>query len=336
MQMVYFLKDADHFVTRQNISQLVQFGVLKGSSTATAAFSDKARRSSSGASSSGASSAGVSAGGIATSLQPLLRLMGSVYLPQVAHSGSWPDAVRKDFLSYTHRFMSSLTEVVHEAQGRTVLYMPSEELNCGSTANEAARDKHLVQRLETTLMYWTRQVANVLNKQDCCDLGQRAGPLVEIEFWRSRSQDLNGISAHLEGKQVTAVATRFGAAVENAAAATCRCLALALQLGKQGQQRFPPLCATSCPPAVCLASGVGHCQGADSVRVQLSATLPAAQGAHPAGGSGCRGQHALPGMPRGSLPATQQGHAPANTCTAAAGPQLHPHGLVPEQVLQHT
>lgn len=315
--MVYFLKDTDHFVTRQNISQLVQFGVLKGSSAAAASFRDKARRSSSGANSSGASSAGVSAGSIASSMQPLLRLMGSVYLPQVAHSGSWPDAVRKDFLSYTHRFMSSLTEAVHEAQGRTVLYMPSEELNCGSTANEAARDKHLVQRLETTLMYWTRQVANVLNKQDCCDLGQRAGPLVEIEFWCSRSQDLNGISAQLEDKQVTAVATCFGAAVENAPAAARRCLALALQLGKQGQQRFElrvvlpagqraegssvflisSVHKTSGAPAVCLASGVGHCQGADSVGVQLSATLPAAQGAHPAGGSGSRGQHALPGMP---------------------------------------
>ena len=127
--------------------------------------------------------------------------MAHVYLPQVAHSGSWPDAVRKDFLSYTHRFMSSLTEAVHEAQGRTVLYMPAEELSDVST-HEAARDRHLTQRLETTLMYWTRQIANVLNKQDCGDTGQRAGPLVEIEFWRSRSQDINGISAQLEDTQV--------------------------------------------------------------------------------------------------------------------------------------
>jgi dynein heavy chain len=139
-------------------------------------------------------------------MEPLLRLMGHVYLPQVAHSGSWPDAVRKDFLSYTHRFMSSLTEAVHEAQGRTVLYMPAEELSDLST-HEAARDRHLTQRLETTLMYWTRQIANVLNKQDCSDMGQRAGPLVEIEFWRSRSADLNGISAQLEDKAVRWVPT---------------------------------------------------------------------------------------------------------------------------------
>lgn len=202
LQMVYFLKDTDHFVTRHNISQLVQFGVLKDSSSGEVSSSRASYRgSSSGASNGKSSSSTTGAGSIASSMEPLLRLMGNVYLPQVAHSGSWPDAVRKDFLSYTHRFMSSLTEAVHEAQGRTVLYMPAEELN-NVSANNAARDKHLIQRLETTLMYWTRQIANVLNKQDCCDMGQRAGPLVEIEFWRSRSQDLNGISAQLEDKQV--------------------------------------------------------------------------------------------------------------------------------------
>lgn len=201
LQMVYFLKDTNHFVTRHNISQLVQFGVLKDSTSNPFTELISSRISSSSGGSSSAKGSSVSASSIASSMKPLLRLMGCVYLPQVAHSGSWPDAVRKDFLSYTHRFMSSLTEAVHEAQGRTVLYMPAEELTCLST-NEAARDKHLVQRLETTLMYWTRQIANVLNKQDCSDMGQRAGPLVEIEFWRSRSQDLNGMSAQLEDKQV--------------------------------------------------------------------------------------------------------------------------------------
>jgi dynein heavy chain len=199
--MVYFIKDTDHFVTRNNISQLVQFGVLKGSSSSSPGLG---RISSSNSTSANTSS--TSSSGIASSMEPLLRLMGHVYLPQVAHSGSWPDAVRKDFLSYTHRFMSSLTEAVHEAQGRTVLYMPAEELSDVST-HEAARDRHLTQRLETTLMYWTRQIANVLNKQDCSDMGQRAGPLVEIEFWRSRSADLNGISAQLEDKAVRWVPT---------------------------------------------------------------------------------------------------------------------------------
>eukprot|EP00882_Tetradesmus_deserticola_P024098 GHRQ01026324.1.p2 GENE.GHRQ01026324.1~~GHRQ01026324.1.p2 ORF type:complete len:229 (+),score=87.02 GHRQ01026324.1:86-688(+) len=136
-------------------------------------------------------------------MDPLLRLMSSVYLPQVSNSSSWgPDAVRREFLAYTHRFMASLTEAVNEAKGQTVLYMPAGELG-DRTPAEAARGKHLTQRLETTLMYWTRQVTNVLNKQDCGDGGQQAGPLLEIEFWRSRSLDLSSIRAQLEDKQVS-------------------------------------------------------------------------------------------------------------------------------------
>jgi hypothetical protein len=100
-----------------------------------------------------------------------------------------------------HRFMATLTEAVHEAQGRTVLYMPAEELNSCSIA-EAARDKHLTQRLETTLIYWTRQITNVLNQQSDSNGMQQEGPLAEIAFWRSRSLDLSGIKLQLENKQV--------------------------------------------------------------------------------------------------------------------------------------
>lgn len=186
--MVYFIKDPSRFITRSNIGQIVQSGVLKGTTALQPGSSSKT------------STESTTSSGLAGSMEPLLRLMGSVYVPQVANSNSWPDAVRKEFLAYTHRFMANLTEAVHEAQGRTVLYMPLEELG-DQTIAEAARDKHLTQRLETTLIYWTRQITNVLNKQDS-DGGQQAGPLVEIEFWRSRSIDLSSIRSQLEGKQV--------------------------------------------------------------------------------------------------------------------------------------
>lgn len=191
LQMLYFIKDPSRFINRNNIDQVVQCGVLKGPANAAPVTRD----------SSNGSSGSINSIGLAVSMEPLLRLMGSVYLPQVANSGSWPDAVRKEFLAYTHRFMANLTEAVHESQGRTVLYMPSEELG-DRTSAEAARDKHLTQRLETTLIYWTRQITNVLNKQES-DGGQQAGPLVEIEFWRSRSLDLSSIRAQLEDKQVS-------------------------------------------------------------------------------------------------------------------------------------
>jgi dynein heavy chain len=206
LQLVYFVKDPTRFITRSNISEVVQFGVLRGAAAAGAAPPAAAAGDASGAAAAASrilSSAAGANSGIAGSMEPLLRLMSSVYLPQVSNSSSWgPDAVRREFLAYTHRFMASLTEAVNEAKGQTVLYMPAGELG-DRTPAEAARDKHLTQRLETTLIYWTRQVTNVLNKQDCGDGGQQAGPLVEIEFWHSRSLDLSSIHAQLEDKQVS-------------------------------------------------------------------------------------------------------------------------------------
>jgi dynein heavy chain len=208
LQLVYFVKDPTRFITRSNISEVVQFGVLRGAAAAAAAVSPAAAAAAAGDAAGAAAASHITptaAGansGIAGSMEPLLRLMSSVYLPQVSNSSSWgPDAVRREFLAYTHRFMASLTEAVNEAKGQTVLYMPAGELG-DRTPAEAARDKHLTQRLETTLIYWTRQVTNVLNKQDCGDGGQQAGPLVEIEFWHSRSLDLSSIRAQLEDKQV--------------------------------------------------------------------------------------------------------------------------------------
>lgn len=40
----------------------------------------------------------------------------------------------------------------------------------------------------------------VVNNQDNSEIGEDAGPLAEIEFWRSRSIDLSGIRAQLDQK----------------------------------------------------------------------------------------------------------------------------------------
>ncbi|WIA33430.1 hypothetical protein OEZ86_006562 [Tetradesmus obliquus] len=158
-RLVYFVKDPARFITRSNISEVVQFGVLRGAAAGAAtalpsgaqpAAAAAAAAAAGAAVSSAVSSAAGANSGIAGSMEPLLRLMSNVYLPQVSNSSSWgPDAVRREFLAYTHRFMASLTEAVNEAKGQTVLYMPTGELG-DRTPAEAARDKHLTQRGDVT------------------------------------------------------------------------------------------------------------------------------------------------------------------------------------------
>ena len=109
---------------------------------------------------------------------------------------SWPDTVKKQFTGQLHKFMASLTEVTYERKGKTVLYIPQER----TTGKK--KDKDLIQRLESILIHWTRQVKEVVNNQDNSGLGEDAGPLAEIEFWRSRSVDLGGIREQLDNEKV--------------------------------------------------------------------------------------------------------------------------------------
>ncbi|GMH41208.1 hypothetical protein BSKO_09118 [Bryopsis sp. KO-2023] len=142
------------------------------------------------------------AGEISTeqALEGLLKVMQEAYMPAFLSGNTWPEAVKKDFTGQLHKFMASLTEAVYEAKGKTVLYIPNEDLK---NASEAARDKDLVQRLESTTIHWTRQIKEVVNQYEGLEVGnQHAGPLHEIEFWRARSIDLGGIRQQLDDPSV--------------------------------------------------------------------------------------------------------------------------------------
>lgn len=47
------------------------------------------------------------------------------------------------------------------------------------------------------VIYWSRQLKDVLNSQDMSGLDETAGPLEEIDFWKARNRDLMGISKQL-------------------------------------------------------------------------------------------------------------------------------------------
>ena len=83
----------------------------------------------------------------------------ATFLPALAAGGGWPDAVRKDVAGQAARFMASLVETSHQIRGKTVLYIPPDSLPTDIKA--AAQDKDLLQRLEATVIHWTRQVKEV-------------------------------------------------------------------------------------------------------------------------------------------------------------------------------
>jgi dynein heavy chain len=114
--------------------------------------------------------------------------MTAEYLPKLLGEKSWPEGVKKEFVAQLHKFMAALTEASHASKGRTTLYIPNEDL---SDVEAAAKDKDLLQRLESTVIYWTRQIKEVTSNQHSQNSAESQSPLDEIKHWTGRTANLN-------------------------------------------------------------------------------------------------------------------------------------------------
>ena len=165
-------------------------------------------------------------------LWQMLSVMNNLYVPAALGNATWPQSLRTDMIGSLHKFMASLTEHTYETFNKTVLYIPKETIE---DPVACAKDKSLVQRLETSVIHWTRQIKEVVNyldnSGDCrCACGVAAergapcallrcptaalvtppscrapaevmdddGPLGEIRFWAERSKDLSSIRDQLD------------------------------------------------------------------------------------------------------------------------------------------
>lgn len=136
------------------------------------------------------------------SLTSLLKLMQKFYVPMFCENQNWPNAVRKDFAGQLDRFMATLTDATHQLQGRTILYLPMDNLD---NASQASKNKELVQRLESLLVHWTRQIKEVASNQHSNESAESTGPIEEIAFWQSRCEDLYGLNVQLSQPAVSKI-----------------------------------------------------------------------------------------------------------------------------------
>ncbi|KAK3095642.1 hypothetical protein FSP39_017066 [Pinctada imbricata] len=161
-QLTYFIKlDDAKEITSDNFLKMVQYGCVKGNH-----------------------------------IEGLLRVMMGIYAPIFFENTTWPDSIKNDFSAQLHKFLANLTDTRWKLEGKTVLYIPSEGLRMIS--EDAAKNKELVQRLETAMIHWARQIKEVLSSQDAFEMAENSGPLDEIEFWKNRCADLTGISTQLD------------------------------------------------------------------------------------------------------------------------------------------
>lgn len=91
------------------------------------------------------------------------------------------------------------------SKGQTTLYIPKEDL---SDVEAASKDKDLLQRLESTVIYWTRQIKEVVTNQDSQQSTEANSPLDEYRHWDLRTVNLNNLYKQLqkpELKRITQV-----------------------------------------------------------------------------------------------------------------------------------
>ncbi|XP_077169770.1 dynein axonemal heavy chain 2 isoform X1 [Paroedura picta] len=159
-QLTYFIRQPNAEITEETFHKVVQFGSVRR-----------------------------------PYIDSLMHLLNTLYLPQLFQKSSWPESIKNEFFSEIYHFMTSLTDTRSKMRGRTVLYIPIEAL--AIKPEVAVKDKALVQRLEMSMIHWTRQIKEVLRAQEAVESRESSGPLEEIEFWRNRCTDLSEISKQL-------------------------------------------------------------------------------------------------------------------------------------------
>ena len=127
-------------------------------------------------------------------LDQLLTMMNDA-CPKLLGESDWPDNVKKEFTSNLHNFMAFITEASYVAKGMQNLYIPNEDL---SDMDTAKKDKELMQRLETIVIYWTRQIKELVSNQDSSQSSHdNSSPLDEIKHWTDRSANLKVLTQRL-------------------------------------------------------------------------------------------------------------------------------------------
>ncbi|KAF4726241.1 hypothetical protein FOZ62_001950 [Perkinsus olseni] len=125
----------------------------------------------------------------------------------------WSDLISKDLLGKFYGFLSTLHVTHGLMDGRTVLPLPPRESiqttppSDGPGMQETiAKDR--IHALESSLITWTKQVKHVLKQEPEAalkDPTRNPEPMVEVEFWKLKANNLNSVHDQLEAEELRRV-----------------------------------------------------------------------------------------------------------------------------------
>ncbi|KAF6093353.1 dynein axonemal heavy chain 9 [Phyllostomus discolor] len=152
----------------------------------------------------------------AAPLEHLAALLSKVVIPILANKKNhldWPPVVCQDVQQHAHSLQCDLMVVLEHRRGKTLLPLPagSEKMAFWDSESETvldSTDKSVIYAIESAVIQWSHQVQLVLKKESSQPLlqGENPTPKVELEFWKSRSEDLEYIYNQLRTIKVRGLA----------------------------------------------------------------------------------------------------------------------------------
>ncbi|XP_017386887.1 dynein heavy chain 9, axonemal isoform X3 [Cebus imitator] len=139
----------------------------------------------------------------AAPLEHLAVLFSEVVLPVLANEKNrldWPHMVYQDVRQQAHSLQCDLLVILEQVKGKTLLPLPagSEEMEFADSKSETVLDsidKSVIYAIESAVIKWSYQVQVVLKRESSQPLlqGENPTPNMELEFWKSRYEDLKFI-----------------------------------------------------------------------------------------------------------------------------------------------
>lgn len=113
--------------------------------------------------------------------ETLLVMLNHVYAPMILKDHRFDESVQATLFVGLHEFLAYLTDINSKIGSMVVLYVPNESHDM--TAEEAVKNKPLVKRLESVVIYWISQIRLCLNDMENQVQNELACPSDEYDFW---------------------------------------------------------------------------------------------------------------------------------------------------------
>ncbi|CAL8088370.1 unnamed protein product [Calicophoron daubneyi] len=121
---------------------------------------------------------------------------------------SWPEVVSDDIIKHAHGLKRQTDIIVGQSKGKTLLPLLVESGKVKDPLKGGKVSRSLVYAIESLIIGWSHQIYKVLQKDSAQPLldGHHPGPLVELDFWKAKVENLDNIYEQLKATKVRQMA----------------------------------------------------------------------------------------------------------------------------------